>query len=270
MNKHEVEELICDKLWIWKVWNTVNANYNVRPTGIYLGASAEQGFSFAALTFARNGKINFPTKVGFVPPEFIYWNFDEEGQRIEFLDEERTPKTFASLPKVGIYGAREIDFADGNGLLVNFFDYGVEANVSVTQRGFFVTRSQCEIGQQRVLSRMGYNTYLMNDSDTLINFFNQVYESLINHPELEEVVISRTGNLEFEFPPRIDQLLFANYKQVFLFDYCTGGRGIVLELLSKILSVNNLRQLDPDDQRSETEVAEQIVSKRFSKRCLLK
>ncbi|KAF0364463.1 hypothetical protein GBP13_04715 [Pediococcus acidilactici] len=270
MNKREVEELICDKLWIWRVWNTVNTNYNIRPAGIYLGAGAEQGFSFAALTFTRNGKINFPTKIGFVPPEFIYWNFDEKSQRIEFLDKERTPEIFASLPKVGIYGARQIDFADGNGLLVNFFDYGVEANVAVTQRGFFVMRSKCEIGQQRVLSRMGYNTYLMNDSDTLMDFLNQVYESLINHPELEEVVISRTGKLEVEFPPRIDQLLFANYEQGFLFDYCAGRRGIVLELLIKVLSVNNLRQLNPDDQRSETEVAEQIVSERFSDRCLFK
>lgn len=103
---------------------------------IFLGSGEDQGFSFVALEFTKDGKVDFPTKIGFVPPEFIYWNFNEEQQRIEFLNEDRNPKVFAGLPKIGVYGARVIDFADGNGMLVNFFDYGVETNVPVTQRGF--------------------------------------------------------------------------------------------------------------------------------------
>lgn len=155
-------------------------------------------------------------------------------------------------------------------MLVNFFDYGVETNVPVTQRGFFVSRAQSDIEKQRVLSRMGYNTYWLDDADTLIAFFNQAYENLINHPELEEVVISRSGELEVESSPQDDQLLLANYGEGFSFDYCVGSREIVLELLIKILFTNNLRQLDPDDQRSEIEMAEQIVNEQFSDRCVFK
>ncbi|WP_426422733.1 hypothetical protein [Pediococcus acidilactici] len=270
MDKHTLKNLICDKLWYWKVWDTVNVNYHERPAEFFLGAGEEQGFSSAALEFKRDGKVDFPTKIGFIPPEFIYWEFDEKKQQIVFLDEDWTPKVFASLPKVRLYGAREIDFTDGKRLLVNFFDYGVETNVPVTQRGFFVSRAQSDIEKQRVLSRMGYNTYWLDDADTLIAFFNQVYESLINHPELEEVVISQSGKLDIDSSPRDDQLLLANYGENFSFDYCAGSRGIVLELLIKILSANNLRQLDPDDQRSEIEMAEQIVNEQFSERCVFK
>lgn len=117
---------------------------------------------------------------------------------------------------------------------------------------------------------MGYNTYWLDDADTLIAFFNQAYENLINHPELEEVVISRSGELEVESSPQDDQLLLANYGEGFSFDYCVGSREIVLELLIKILFANNLRQLDPDDQRSEIEMAEQIVNEQFSERCVFK
>lgn len=270
MDKHTLKNLICGKLWIWKVWDTVNVNYHERPAEFFLGSGEDQGFSFVALEFTKDGKVDFPTKIGFVPPEFIYWNFNEEQQRIEFLNEDRNPKVFAGLPKIGVYGARVIDFADGNGMLVNFFDYGVETNVPVTQRGFFVSRAQSDIEKQRVLSRMGYNTYWLDDADTLIAFFNQAYENLINHPELEEVVISRSGELEVESSPQDDQLLLANYGEGFSFDYCVGSREIVLELLIKILFANNLRQLDPDDQRSEIEMAEQIVNEQFSDRCVFK
>ncbi|MGX9799947.1 hypothetical protein ACWYVZ_07870 [Pediococcus acidilactici] len=133
-----------------------------------------------------------------------------------------------------------------------------------------MSRTHYDIEKQRVLSRMGYNTYWLDDSDTLIAFFNQVYESLINHPELEEVVIFQNGKLEIDSSPRDNQLLFANYGEDFSFDYCAGSRGIVLELLIKILSTNNLRQLDPEDQRSEIEMAEQIVTEQFSERCVFK
>ncbi|WP_235017759.1 hypothetical protein [Pediococcus acidilactici] len=78
MDKHTLKNLICGKLWIWKVWDTVNVNYHERPAEFFLGSGEDQGFSFVALEFTKDGKVDFPTKIGFVPPEFIYWNFNEE------------------------------------------------------------------------------------------------------------------------------------------------------------------------------------------------
>ncbi|MGX9799946.1 hypothetical protein ACWYVZ_07865 [Pediococcus acidilactici] len=47
-----------------------------------MGSGEEQGFSNAMLEFMRDGKIDFPTKIGFIPPEFIYWEFDEKNNRL--------------------------------------------------------------------------------------------------------------------------------------------------------------------------------------------
>lgn len=35
MDKHTLKNLICGKLWIWKVWDTVNVNYHERPAEFF-------------------------------------------------------------------------------------------------------------------------------------------------------------------------------------------------------------------------------------------
>ncbi|KAF0425848.1 hypothetical protein GBO86_03625 [Pediococcus acidilactici] len=267
MNKQDVINLICNKLWLWRLWEvaTLPGN-NGRPGPLYLEYDEQAGYSMVVLIFNKDGSFEFPTKIGFIPPECDHWDFNENEQKIIFYDHDNTPRTWATITLNGFYGATQLNFADGNGVLFNFTDYTVSGSyVTDVKNMAFVPRSKFHGELQRRFSRKAYSTCPV-DSKPLMLFLNEIYEYLIDHPEVEDVIISQTETTKINLAKNLKQLLFAKSTEQITLEYCAGQRSIILELITALLTENNNRQLDPNDSRSEDELLQDLLRNRFANR----
>ncbi|KAF0500718.1 hypothetical protein GBP19_00190 [Pediococcus acidilactici] len=264
----EFRKLICDKIWFWQL---ADRDVPWDRGVLYLGGNADDKVGFTSFIFKKDGSIIVPTKVGFIPPEGHYWDFDEETQQLLFYDQDRNQVNSATLVDHGMYGANEIVLSGGGSVLINFpnFDLGEERPFS--HDFFFVPRSNFKISLQRTLARKGYDTYQVGEDATLIPYLNAIYECLIKHPEAQNIIISQNGEIIDDFFGEAGAcLLIANNNGVPRLNYLAGSRDLMLELLIAILSENNKRQLNPEDHRTEEEMIEQVITVRFADRYELK
>lgn len=98
-----------------------------------------------------------------------------------------------------------------------------------------------------------------------MDFFKQVYEYVIQHPQLDRLVVSRTGDTAIN-SSRNDFLLFKSAAGTLAFDWFSGKRALLIEFLIVVLTENNQRQLNPNDHRSEDEMLKQVLVEKFAGR----
>lgn len=66
-------------------------------TGATIEMGQNQGILILQLT--PNGKVSFPTRMGFLPPEYCNWQFNEAQQLVELMDKDYQITTSFSLPQ---------------------------------------------------------------------------------------------------------------------------------------------------------------------------
>ncbi|MGX9799948.1 hypothetical protein ACWYVZ_07875 [Pediococcus acidilactici] len=268
MKIDEFRKLICNKLWLWQLADR-EAPWDRGV--LFLGGNEYDKIGLTSLIFKENGSISVPTKVGFIPAEGHYWDFDEETQQLLFYDQDRKQVNSATLADHGMYNANEIVFSDGGTILINFPNFDLKEERPFPHNFFFVPRENFKISLQRTLVRKGYDTYQVGEDATLIPYLNAVYECLIKHPEVKNIIVSQNGEIIDDFFVEAgDCLLIANNNGVPGLNYLAGNRDLVLELLIAILSENNKRQLNTEDLRTEEEMIEQIITSRFANRFIIK
>lgn len=266
----EFRKFICDKIWFWQLED----RDAIWDRGVlYMGDGVDKGYGFTTLIFKKDGSISVPTKVGFIPPEGHYWDFDEETQQLLFYDQNRNQVNSAVLVDSGMYGANEIEFSGKTSVLINFPNYDLKEERPIPQNFFFVPKKNFEIGLQRILTRKGYEIYPVSEDLALIPFLNATYESLAKHSEVGNVVISQKGEIVDDFLVETltsGGLLMVDEQGKPSLTYCAGSRELIMELLITILTENNKRQLNPEDHRTEEELIEQIITARFEGRYKLR
>ncbi|AOW74515.1 conserved hypothetical protein [Pediococcus acidilactici NGRI 0510Q] len=266
LSKKEVYNLIGNRIWIYQI---TSENHPL-PTLIQLGESP----AYFMVTFHKNGRIEVPTDVGFTPPEFTYWDFDVEAQEILFKNGENQVALRAQLPQELPYGVTAIkvnqlpQHGDNQYMLVNAPH---EDHEEITQRLLggtriiFVPYSALNEDIFYNLRWRGFNIHWVEQGPELTNFFTEVYDYLAVHPKLEQIVVSQKSTNITKFSSK-DQLLFLNDHGKPSFNYFSGSRQLLMELLLMILSENNMRLFDKNEQQSEEELLQEILIKNFNNR----
>lgn len=91
LSKKEVYDLIGNRTWIYQI----TAKNNPLPTLVILGDSP----AYFMAIFHKNRRIEVPTNVGFIPPEFTYWDFDVDAQELLFKDKKIKLRYARSCPR---------------------------------------------------------------------------------------------------------------------------------------------------------------------------
>ncbi|MDB8859149.1 hypothetical protein [Pediococcus acidilactici] len=262
LNKEEVKDLICDRFWKYR---------EITPkktfTTLFIGTKAGSGM--LALCFRRNGRITFPTNVAFEPDEYRYWDFDEDTQEIVFLNNQNQISRRAKLPVRWFGGGFKMQLiSDKNEVFSHephVDKYAIKKRIIGGTHMFFCPRSVYEFELFQDLAFLNFDIKLINAKNSIIDFFNEVYQYLIVHPQLEEVVISQVGQPIVELSEE-EKILFANKDNQPSYKYFSGERALVLELLTVVLSENNKRLLNRDDYRNEEEMLQDIILNKFANR----
>lgn len=261
MDKTKLKALICNKIWIYQFLSDQN-----NTVLLYLGTEKNSGF--LTLEFLKNGEIEIPTKVGFRPAEYRLWDFDEARQEIIFMNQAGQEQKRAQLPKGAINGMQIINFhGDKKEMLVDVPHNNqskVESRILGGRQMFFLPREFFQQSAFRNLSHAGFNVKLLDTSERM-DFFNKVYEYVIQHPQLEQLVVSRTGDTTIN-SSRNDFLLFKSAAGMLAFDWFSGKRALLIEFLIVVLTENNQRQLNPNDHRSGDEMLKQVLVEKFAGR----
>lgn len=275
INKQQVFNLICNRIWIYQTISTTNPN----PVLLSLeGIEEETKQSFFSIYFHRDGHISAATKVGFFPPEFANWDFDENTQEIIFISQNNHSKIKASLPQKTLYGVEAINLRNKQAdpdRRIQFVNDPHLDNQEISKRilggkKIFITpQTTFDYSLRYSLRWRGFNIKLISPTTSLTEFFSGAYNYLVTHPHLKEIVISQKSKLITELPKK-QHLLFLNNQGVPSFEYLSGDRPAMMELLIMILSENNLRLFDDNDQRDELAMLQDILTSRFKGRCELK
>lgn len=89
MNRNDLVEEISEKDWIVEV-----------KMGLGSGSSITMGkHGVIVITFNDDGTITFPSNIDFWPSEYHRWEFDEENQKIKFLNPEGDVSSIFGLPE---------------------------------------------------------------------------------------------------------------------------------------------------------------------------
>lgn len=273
LSKEQFIDAICNRFWFYKNISA-DAPYESLPKALPLEYGPKQGYAYLGMEFMADGEITFPVKLGFIPPDFYRWDFDEEHQEIIIYHRDNDSVKRGELIKDGFYATNVIKLApsDNNqGILINFPFYDAPEVTSRTIGGnnmVFIPSNFFNSAVTTNFTRRGYNVSPVTQNDNLFSFVSEIYRYLIEHPKLADVIIVRTGikNMAIKFPQNLNQLLVAKDNNQPSLDYCAGSRAIILELLIMLITANNNRLLDPDDRRSETELVTHILTNHFINR----
>jgi hypothetical protein len=93
----------------------------------------------------------------------------------------------------------------------------------------------------------------------------EIYDYLAYHPQIEQVVFSQTNQPVVQLPEK-QHLLFTLESGQPSLDYFSGTRAAIMELLSLIISENNLRLYNDADQRDETTMLQDVIANCFTGR----
>lgn len=263
LNKQELTDIICDRCWIFRI---VIFKHQFVP--LKLGTSTS---GMLAIVFHRDGTIGFPTNLAFKPSEYRGWDFDEANQEIIFLDTNHQESKRGTVPKQWAGKSLKID-SIGEDTLFTSEPYVEKRAIKDRILGgtnlCFIPDKNYEFEAFQSMARAGFATKLVDSTNSIINFLSVVYDYVAMHPQLEKIIISQISLASLKEAP-YGKLIFTNDNGNPSFDYLAGNRGIVMELLTTVLSENNKRRLNPEDFRSEDDLLQEILTNRFSNRYAL-
>lgn len=130
---------------------------------------------------------------------------------------------------------------------------------------FFTPRSVYKFELFQDLAFLNFDIKLINAENAIINFFSEVYQYAIIHPQLEELVISQLGQPCVQLSQE-NKILFANKDGQPSYNYFSGERALIVEFLTVVLAENCKRLLNKDDYRNEEEMIQDIILNQFTDR----
>ncbi|MDB8874273.1 hypothetical protein PN303_04930 [Pediococcus acidilactici] len=264
LNKDEVKDLICDRFWTFR---GIDAKKHFST--LFIGT--EPGSGMLALCFQHDGSITFPTNVGFEPGEYRYWDLDEEKQEIIFFDYNHQASKRAHLPVQWFGDSLKIELiTDSDNTEVfthepHVGQYAIKKRVIGGTHMFFTPRSVYKFELFQDLAFLNFDIKLINAENAIINFFSEVYQYAIIHPQLEELVISQLGQPCVQLSQE-NKILFANKDGQPSYNYFSGERALIVEFLTVVLAENCKRLLNKDDYRNEEEMIQDIILNQFTDR----
>lgn len=277
LNKDDVKKIICNRLWIF---NFVSKDhpYATYPTRLALNSNPDDKYNYLTIKFDENGKIKFPTKLGFIPPDYYKWDFDEDQQEIVIISKDGQSEKRTQLPqKDFFYNADTLVFKQDDpsdqstSFLLNFPHYDAFriCQQDMNERAMvFVPQAFFNIDITQYCTRRGFTIYSVDHQDELTDFLQEILEYLMDHPHLNTVIISRNPSpeMEFNFPSGLDHVLLSNPDEASPFNYCAGERSVMVELLIMLVTENNKLQLNPEDNRSVDILFAQLLETKFAGR----
>lgn len=265
LTKKEVKKLICHRFWMY-IAVTENNDFVM----LFIGTGSTDGF--LAIQFETDGSISFRNRLAFAPPEYSHWDFDEEKQELLIFNTSNQIKMRGKLPVKWLSGSSQIQLFDGaDGILVNnsrFDALQVNERVLGGKNMYFIPRQAFNMEVFHDISRKDFNLKVLDHQGPILNFFDQVYEYIALHPQLENIVVAKDGRPVIKLPEE-NQLIFAKTNESPSFTYFAGSRARVIELLIVILSENNKRLLDPNDSRTEDELLTDVLNTEYHGRFTL-
>lgn len=265
LNKRQVYQLLRDRVWVIQYFK----KGMLKPDYI----CPEPKPAFLCITFEKNGYIKIPTDVGFIPVEYRKWEFDETNQEILLINQNGLPQIRTSLPKCLPYGANILkrlnpSNSDVIEIFVNYphIDQSqIKSQYLGGTKAFFLPRSIYSKDFYYVLRWTGFNTNLVDHEDDLVGTFTEIYDYLAYHPKIKQVVFSQTNQPVVQLPKK-QQLLFSLEGNQPSLVYFSGARAAIMELLALVITENNLRLYNDADQRSETEMLQDVITNCFAGR----
>lgn len=272
LNKQQVFKLICNRMWIYQ--SILNNDPN--PMLLILNGNEEDSSkSFFSIYFHKNGRVSAATKVGFFPNEFATWDFDKATQEIIFINRVNQSEIRASLPQRLPYGGLDSiklknESANQNKHIqfVNDPQFDCQEISSRTLGGekvFITPRATFDIFLRYKMRWIGFNIKLVDYTSPSVEFFSEIYEYLAARPHIKHIVISQKNKVIIKFSKSQKLLLLSNQNKP-SFEYLSGDRSTIMELLLIILSENNLRLFDDNDHRDETTMLQDILTNHFQER----
>ncbi|MBW9300546.1 hypothetical protein [Pediococcus acidilactici] len=277
MNSNEVKELICNRLWYFQ-FVAKKYPYAKHPGPLSLSIDPDDQYSYLTIKFNENGKITFPTRLGFIPIDYCEWDFDVAHQEIVIIGKDGQIKKRAQLPqKDFFYNTDTIVFkqedpnAQNTDFLLNFphYDAFEIRQQDINERAIvFIPQAFFNVGITQYCTRRGYTIYSVDHQNKFTNFLQEILEYLMDHPHLNNVIISRnpSSEMELNFPRGLDHVLLSCPEGTSSFNYCAGERSVILELLIMLVTENNKLQLNPEDNRSVDELFVQLLETKFASR----
>lgn len=271
MNKQQVSNLICNRIWIYQSVTKSDPN----PVLLNLVSKDKESIeSFLSIIFHPNGRISIPTKVGFFPREYSNWDFNEQTQEIIFINSDNQSEIRAKLPQKLSYGVDAIklkavsDSPDKEILFVNdaHFDcFEISTRFLGGKKVFFTPREAFDYSLRYSLRWSGFNIKLIDHNNSLTKFFSDVYDYLALRPHLEQIVVSQKSKNILELPKE-HELLFLDNQGIPSLTYFSGKRSVIMEFLITVISENNLRLFDDSNQRNEKMMLQDILTTYFKER----
>lgn len=273
VNKIQAYQLIRNRLWILQH----RAHKSAAPEVITFAKEEDDSFvGFFSVIFHENGELEVPTNVGFVPKEYGKWDFDETSQKIIFVGTDGKPKIRASLPEKLPYGsatsALKLQLSSSDNDSENMFindphldHFAITKRTNKTYRTFFIPRTAFDYPLFGLLRWNGFNVKIIDHAKKTLDFFNGVYEYLVLHPQIEDVVISRQNIPKTAFSTE-HKLAFQSKQNQVSFDYLSGKRAAIIEFLVMVLSEDNLRQFGVGDQLDDETMLYNVINTYFSGR----
>lgn len=279
LDKNEVKDLICNRLWFFQ-FVLKEKLYEIHAGILTLNIDPDDEFSYLTLKFGENGKIKFPTKLGFIPSDYYKWDFDVDTQEVVILSKDEQAEKRLQLPQKEFYynvdtmvfnkddkgNSKNVEF------LLNFPHYDAFEIRNPTIAGqtmIFIPRDHFKQGVTQHFARRGYPVYPVDHQNDLTEFLQEIMEYLMDQPHLTNIIISRnaTSELDINLPKELNHVLLSSSEITTAFDYCAGSRAVIMELLTTVITENNKRQLSPDDNRTVNELLGEVLHNKFINRC---
>lgn len=268
LNKGQVYQLLRDQVWILK---RGTPDIEV-PRFMSFITSLDDPHAFFSIEFKDNGRLEFPTGIKYVPVEYGGWDFNEKTQELIFISRDGQSKLRADLPKKLPYGIMAFKiYNDYINPLFFFVNYPHIDQDQVTNhclggtKAFFLPRSVYDKGFYQTLRWTGFNTNLVDHEDDRVAMLTEIYDYLAYHPQIEQVVFSQINQPVVQLPEK-QHLLFTLKNGQPSLDYFSGTRAAIMELLTLIITENNLRLYNDADQRDETAMLQDVIANYFTGR----
>ncbi len=273
LDKAQVYQLVRNRIWILQYRKS---KFNQPVLLTLIGNKELSDEIFFCIIFHENGRLEVPTTVGFVPAEYGSWDFDEKTQEILFISKDGQFQTVASLPESLPYGdklvAMQIKTPLPNDARIRMFvndphldHFAITKRSVESHQTYFIPRENFEYSLFGKLRWLGFNVKIIDHGEKLLNFFNEIYEYLIRHPQIENIVISSNNTPETIFTAE-RTLAFRKEHNQAAFDYLSGKRAAILEFLIMVLSENNLRLFNDNVQHDDVTMLQNLLTTKFEDR----
>ncbi|KRN93781.1 hypothetical protein [Pediococcus stilesii] len=263
MKSEDVFQIIGHKTWIFEVINEEN-----NPVVIFLGQQLDQN-GYLIIRFEEDGTISFPTRLGFLPPEYRGWRFDEVNQKIIFLNDHGQDGLRASLPiptihqnlVINIIGRRahflftpEVDQLEVNRALMGGINIYMIPRQHISQALF------------TEMDRHNFNVIALGDQSSWLEQLREAYWYLVSHDQVQRVIITQKqmDTTNFELAKKLS--FKRDSKGGFRVDYVAGQRGTVLEFLNVLLIRIQKQRVSGTEILNARQILANIIREKFTDR----